>query len=213
MARQAGPFFFVGQIDDLVFYKQGDKYYVRQKSEPTSTTKKRLKDKNYYPVLNMRKREFGEASQLASEIYRRLPRKLRGHGKQQKLTGKVVRLMRQGMKEAEIKALLLQELLGTEPAAEQLKPIEPSADTLLPKEDQQPVRTQPAQQATVNSAEKPRLSDWKVCGKGRMYKESAKQQNVIPDNGVDQVMPVKSKCCHPCFFYVLVPRLRDAGGG
>ena len=33
MAKQAGPIFFVGTIDDLVFYKLGDQYYVKRKSD------------------------------------------------------------------------------------------------------------------------------------------------------------------------------------
>ena len=44
MAKQAGPHYFTGTIGDLIFYKLGDNYYVRQKGEPTTGTKKRLKD-------------------------------------------------------------------------------------------------------------------------------------------------------------------------
>lgn len=68
MARQAGPLFFTGTIDGLIFYKVGDRYFVRKKGEPTTGTKKRLKDKACYPVLNMRKSEFGRASTLAREV-------------------------------------------------------------------------------------------------------------------------------------------------
>lgn len=52
MAKQAGPFFFIGKIDGLIFYKQGDQYYVRRESEPTAGVKKHLKDKAVYPLMH-----------------------------------------------------------------------------------------------------------------------------------------------------------------
>ena len=210
MARQAGPIYFTGTIDDLIFYKLGDNYYVRRKGEPTTGTKKKLKDKNCYPVLNRRKNEFGQASELAKEVYRRLPKAMRGHGKQQKLTGRVVRMMRQGMKKEEIKDLLLQELVGKQPTAEQPLPAKPAVATAPKKEKSTP--TQPRQQPKVKSAKKSILSDWKVGGNGRLYKAPIEKQN-SSNNGIEQQLPMQSKWCSPCSFHGLVPRFRDAGSG
>ena len=64
MARQAGPIFFTGTIDDLVFYKLGEHYYVRQKGERTPGVKKRLKHDKGYALLQLKQAEFGHASEL-----------------------------------------------------------------------------------------------------------------------------------------------------
>jgi hypothetical protein len=72
MAKQAGPVFIVGTIDDMTFYKQGDGYYVKKKSKPSPSAKKRMKDRELYPLLNMRREAFRKASKLASKVYRTL---------------------------------------------------------------------------------------------------------------------------------------------
>lgn len=212
MAKQAGPIFFTGTIDDLIFYKLGDQYYVRRKGEPTSTTKKKLKDKNSYPLLNRRKQEFGEASQLARAIYYQLPGKLRGHGIQQKLTGKVVRLMRKGMKEGEIEAFLLQQLLGATPTPDQPVPAKPK-DTTTGKEKRQPAPAHPRQQPTVKTATTPQLSDWKIDANGRLYKEAVKQQHSSYTGCNGQPLSAIRKCCHPCSFQGIMPRIWNARTG
>ncbi|HYH15218.1 MAG TPA: hypothetical protein VD794_08360 [Flavisolibacter sp.] len=119
MAKQAGPIFFVGTIDDLVFYKLGDQYYVRRKSEPTAGVKKRLKRKDVYPVMHMRRDEFGRASRLAKAVYRTLPRRKRKHGLYGKLTGRAVKLLRHGMMPEAVKRLLLDWLYGGAPSEPQ----------------------------------------------------------------------------------------------
>ena len=212
MARQAGPFFFVGEIDGLIFYKQGDEYFVRKKSKPTSTTRKRLKDKNYYPVLNIRKNEFGQASQLAKEVYYQLPKAMRGHGKQQKRTGRVVRMMRKGMTAEEISASLLQELVGTKPAAEQPAPTKAAESSVPKKEALPPAGAMPKKLPTAQPAKNFQLSDWQIGDNGRWIKEPVKQQ-VVTGNSIEQPLVIKTKCCPPCVFQGLVPRLGSAGSG
>jgi hypothetical protein len=111
MARQAGPIFITGTIDDLVFYKLGEHYYVRQKGERTPGVKKRLKQDKGYALLQLKQAEFGQASELVRQMYYSLPLEVRKQGLFGKLTGKAVRLLRAGKSKAEIKELLLQEMM------------------------------------------------------------------------------------------------------
>lgn len=130
MARQAGPLFITGTIDNMVFYKLGDHYYMRRKGEPTPITKKRMRQKEHYPVLCMRKQEFGRASELVRSVYyTHLPKAVRKHGLFGKLTGKAVRWLRAGKTEKEIQQLVIQAAL---PAKENSLPL-PASTTPVHK--------------------------------------------------------------------------------
>ena len=113
MARQAGPLFITGTIDDLVFYKLGEHYYVRQKGERTPGVKKRLKQDEGYALLQLKQREFGRASELVKTMYYTLPLEVRKQGLFGTLTGKAVRWLRQGKSEEEIKELVQQDVMSS----------------------------------------------------------------------------------------------------
>ena len=112
MARQAGPHFFTGTIDDLVFYKLGENYYVRRKGSVSAGTKKRMKQDNEYPVMRMRQKEFGAAAELVGKMYYTLPKAVRKHGLFGKLTGVAVRLLREGKNEEQVLTLLTVKCMG-----------------------------------------------------------------------------------------------------
>jgi len=165
MARQAGPFYFVGAIDDLVFYKQGDNYYVRQKGKPTAGVKKRLKDPACYPLMHLRQKEFGRASKLASAVYRTLPQEKRGHGVQGRLTKIVRGLLREGKSEAEVMTLLRPLYLG-EPVAE--KPTQPATAVAPLAKPQAEKRVVPAVKKQPTGTA---LSKWQVLAAREWPKE------------------------------------------
>src|SRR6476620_10669761 len=131
MARQAGPLFITGTIDDMVFYKMGDKYYMRLKGEPTPITKKRMSQDEHYPVLCMRKREFKTASQMVRKWYYTLPKQVRKHGLFGILTGKAARWLRQGKTEEEIKALGLKAAMPKQKDTETVKEAKPVENTAV----------------------------------------------------------------------------------
>ena len=76
--------------------------------------KKRLKQKAAYPLMHLRQNEFGKASKLAKAVYRTLPRIKRKHGLYGKITGRAVKLLRQGLTAETTKQLLLEWLNGSD---------------------------------------------------------------------------------------------------
>ena len=116
MAKQAGPHYFTGTIGDLIFYKLGDNYYVRQKG---SYNTKALQKPGARPLMQLKQAEFGRASKLASEVYRLLPRTLKKHGLFGQFTKAARTLLRQGKDEAAVKAALAKAFL---PAPVEPKP-------------------------------------------------------------------------------------------
>ena len=188
MARQAGPIFFTGTIGDLIFYKQGDNYYVRQKGEPTTGTQKRLKDPNCYPILNMRKREFGEASKLASKVYRQLPKALKKQHPIGTLTGKAGRLLRAGKQPNETIALLKQELL-------------PAVQPVVKQQPETPITRMKQPACTA-------LSAWQVSEEGRL----AKNVNIVGGTPLVEPLSNKAGCCAPCRFSGFPTSVRDGCG-
>ncbi len=93
MARQAGPIYFTGTIDDITFYKMEDQYYARKKS---SLDRKQFRTDPKFKRSRVAANKFGEASKLASTIYWHLPKALRGKGVVNRLTGQVGRLLKEG---------------------------------------------------------------------------------------------------------------------
>jgi hypothetical protein len=177
MARQAGPLFITGTIDDLVFYKLGEHYYVRQKGERTPGVKKRLKHDKGYALLQLKQREFGQASELVKTMYYTLPLDVRKQGLFGTLTGKAVRWLRQGKTEEEIKTLLCQLF------APVTQPVEPSvhttpAETALPEKplqqpvpppQQQPKKKSPARKKSVAHRKKAVLPVQQLTLQGELY--------------------------------------------
>ena len=108
MAKQAGPIYFIGSIDDLTFYKQGGQYYIKRTSTCSETTKKKYRTEPGYALLRLRKRQFGLAVKLVEKVYySHLPKAVRKHGLFGKLTGMVNTLLQKGKTEEEALQLLI----------------------------------------------------------------------------------------------------------
>ena len=91
---------FTGTIGNLCYYEMGDSTYVRSKS---SLTRKRvLKDKAFEKTRKYAS-NLGLASQIGSEIYRALPRDIKGRWLYRTITGEAASLLYEGMQEQEVK--------------------------------------------------------------------------------------------------------------
>jgi hypothetical protein len=99
MARQAGPIYFTGTIDDITFYKMEGTYFARKKS---SLDRKQFRTDPRFARSRKSAAKFGEASKLASDIYHLLPKEEKKKGVIGKLTGQMGRLLREGKHAEEI---------------------------------------------------------------------------------------------------------------
>jgi hypothetical protein len=103
VAKQAGPYKITGTIDNICFYQMEGQYYARQKS---SLTGKRVKKDPAFARTMAKAHLLGKASKLASLIKQSFPKEEQGRELFQLLTGKVMRLMKEGFGEEEIKVKL-----------------------------------------------------------------------------------------------------------
>jgi hypothetical protein len=114
MARQAGPLFISGTLQDLTFYQLDGTFYVRQKS---SLTRKRFRKDPAFARSRERAAQFSVASKLAKEVYYLLPKKKRKHGVIGKLTGQANRLLQEGASVEAVKRRLQKEWGLIQPTA------------------------------------------------------------------------------------------------
>jgi len=103
MARQTGIWHITACIDNLCFYKMEGKYYVRMKS---SLTAKRVKKDPAFKRTMQCAASLANASQIASALYRELPKEKKGIAVYRKLTAKAMTLLRNGKSSDEILYLL-----------------------------------------------------------------------------------------------------------
>jgi len=103
MAKQIGPTKITGTIHNICFYKMEGQYYARQKS---SLTGKRVKKDPAFAGTIRSAHLLGKSSKLASLIKRTFPKEEQSMELFRMLTGKVMRLMKEGIGEEEIKTKL-----------------------------------------------------------------------------------------------------------
>ena len=99
MAKQAGLIKVQGSIAGICFYKLDGNYYARTKSSLTSKrvkTSKAFKETMRYAGL------FAKASVTGSVIYRMLPENKRNRQVYQQLTGKAMKMLKDGMSEKQV---------------------------------------------------------------------------------------------------------------
>ena len=99
MARQAGMIKIKGTIDGICFYKLDGNYYARKKS---SLAGKRVKTSKTFRETMKYAGLLAKASIIGSAIYRMLPKNERGRKVYQQLTGKAIRLLKDGLSEKEV---------------------------------------------------------------------------------------------------------------
>ncbi len=127
MAKQRGPVFIEGTIDGRTYYKLNGKYYVRKKS---SLSARRVKRTPAFRRTMAYAGWMAGASVIASAIYWRLPEKEKKRKRYQALTGEAMRLLRDGVDEATVRAKLEAAHLRKEVVGQAgLKPVEVEADT------------------------------------------------------------------------------------
>jgi hypothetical protein len=135
MAKQAGPFFFTGTIGDVIFYKLGDQYLMRMKGD---YNKKRMQKPGAYPLMQLRQQEFGQASKLASQVYRLLPRAQKKKGLFGQYTKAARKLLRQGKTHEEILAALQLICKGEKVVSKQDVPTNQEATSGVKKAEPKP---------------------------------------------------------------------------
>lgn len=104
MAKQVGIMKITGTIDDITFYKMGGIYYARMKS--CLTGKRFWKDKAFE---GSRKSALalGQASRLASKLYKTFTIEVKSRSLFCKLTGEIKLLIKTGHTEEEITSWFL----------------------------------------------------------------------------------------------------------
>ncbi|HYH16686.1 MAG TPA: hypothetical protein VD794_15755 [Flavisolibacter sp.] len=197
MAKQAGPFYFTGTIGDVIFYKMGESYYIRMKGD---YNKKRMQKPGAYPLMHLKQNEFGQASKLASRVYRTLPRKERRKALYNALTREAVQLLRKGKRAEVIVEILTQTLKPATAKVEQ---------AVAPPPIEQQVQQAPMKKKSQNKA-KPALSNWQVSAKGMLYKRTAAKNIALPIVSMTPLLAPLAKPCCPCVFrgptLLLIPR-------
>ena len=77
MARQAGPIYVSGTIDQLTFYRMQGEYYVRRKS---SLTRAQFRKWSAFARSRLAAARFGAGSALASAVYQSIAKHRRPYG-------------------------------------------------------------------------------------------------------------------------------------
>ena len=105
MAKQIGDIILVGTIDDITFYEMDGKGYARHKSSLTG--KKVKRDPRFKRTMESAHR-LGRGSQLASKVYRSLPREAQVYALFKELKRIAILAIKEGKSEEDLFALLQQ---------------------------------------------------------------------------------------------------------
>ena len=99
MARQTGDIIIEGTIDNITFYKMEGKGYARNK---TSLTGKRVKRDPRFKRTMQSANRFGRGNQLASKVYRSLPRSEQVYALFKELKRIAILAIKEGKSEEEV---------------------------------------------------------------------------------------------------------------
>lgn len=105
MAKQIGDIIITGTIDDIIFYEMEGKGYPRKK---TSLTGKRVKKDPRFKRSMQSANRFGKGNQLASKLYRSLPREEQVYALFKELKRIAILAIKDGKGEEEVMMLLRQ---------------------------------------------------------------------------------------------------------
>jgi hypothetical protein len=105
MAKQIGDIIIVGTIDDITFYEMDGKGYARKKS---SLAGKKVKKDPRFKCTMQSAHRLGRGSQLASKLYRSLPRQEQVYALFKELKRIAVLGIKEGKGEADVQVLLQQ---------------------------------------------------------------------------------------------------------
>lgn len=99
MARQTGPHFITGTIDNITFYKWKVNYYMRLKS---SIDGKRIQTDPAFEEFRGYSKDHGLAATIAKPLYYTLTKEERIHGEFGRLTAEIRNLLREGFTPGQI---------------------------------------------------------------------------------------------------------------
>lgn len=119
MAKQVGPVYCTGTIGMVCFYKMQGKYYARLKS---SLTGRRVKKDPAFRRTMENANILGEASRIASAVYRSVPSEEKCQGLYRMMTGIAIRMLKQRINPMKVLAALEVQFLPAEPVNTVSKP-------------------------------------------------------------------------------------------
>jgi hypothetical protein len=96
MPKQKG-LFITGTYNGICYYKMNGQYYCRRKS---TLSRKRVKRSPAFKLTMQYAGLLGQASRMAAEVYRSLPRAQRKHALYRALTGQAMQQLKAGMEAA-----------------------------------------------------------------------------------------------------------------
>jgi hypothetical protein len=99
MAKQPGILKITGTVHNLCFYKLAGEFYARSKS---SLSGRRVKKDPAFAETMKYATMMAKASVIASGIYSTLPSDKKSRSVYQQLTGRVIKMLRQGIPEDQI---------------------------------------------------------------------------------------------------------------
>ena len=103
MAKQTGDYRITGTYDDVTYYKMDGQYYARKKSGLKGSRVKR--DPAFKRTMEWARR-LAAGSQLASKVYRSLPRPEQVYALFCRLKSTAIGALKEGKQNAEVLALL-----------------------------------------------------------------------------------------------------------
>lgn len=103
MAEQTGMIRMKGTVAGVCFFKLNGKYYARKKSSLSS--KRVKKDPSFHETMKYAGL-FAKASVIGSTVYQLLQKEKRGRKVYQQLTGKAMKLLKEGLSEKEVMSIL-----------------------------------------------------------------------------------------------------------
>jgi hypothetical protein len=112
MPLQCGPLFITGTIDNVCFYGMHGKYYIRMKS---ALTRKRVLKDPKFQLTRVHAVTLGEASKIASRVYRLITGEQKKHALYREMTGKAIYLLREGKDKEAVFLWLSGQYLEPEP--------------------------------------------------------------------------------------------------
>jgi hypothetical protein len=115
MAKLCGPLFITGTIDNACFYGMHGNYYVRRKS---SLTRKRVLKDPKFQLTQVHAALLGEASKIASRVYRLITGERKKHALYREITGKAIYLLKEGKDKEDTFEILCGQYLNPEPVKE-----------------------------------------------------------------------------------------------
>jgi hypothetical protein len=115
MALQCGPLLITGTIDNVCFYKLHGKYYARMKS---SLTRKRVLKDPKFQLTRAHATIMGQASKIASRVYRLITGEHKKHALYREITGKAIYILWEGKDKEEAFEILCGQYLKSEPVKE-----------------------------------------------------------------------------------------------